>query len=337
MRAASSTFLAFIGALAGTAPRAAAQGKSPIGDTTVEQVQAALEGAYGIHAGQRRNHAKGTCAEGSFVGAPSASAYSRSSLFSGRKVTVVARFSLAGGDPNAADTDRSPRGLGLEFRLPHGSLQHMTMINTPMFFAATPRTFLDKMLALKPNPATGKPDPQALAAFAASHPDSAGQGAFLAQHNPPASYATESYYGIHTFKLIAKDGKTTLVRWRFTPHGGEQRLSDEELTSKPSSFLEKELIKRTARGPVLWDMWIAIGQRGDPEDDPTRVWPPDRKEVKAGTLTIPSAMKQPGASCERINYDPLILSDGFAPTNDPILLFRSPSYAESFARRLAGQ
>ena len=48
--------------------------------------------------------------------------------------------------------------MALESRLPHGSLQHMTMINTPMFFAAVPRTFLDKMLTLTPDPTTGKPD-----------------------------------------------------------------------------------------------------------------------------------------------------------------------------------
>ena len=56
--------------------------------------------------------------------------------------------------------------MALEFRLPNGSLQHMTMIDTPMFFAAMPRTFLDKMLALKPDPTTGKPDPEAVKAFA---------------------------------------------------------------------------------------------------------------------------------------------------------------------------
>jgi catalase len=52
----------------------------------------------------------------------------------------------------------------------------MTMLNTPMFFAAMPRTFLDKMLALKPDPATGKPDPQALQA-GADRSRAAGPGA----------------------------------------------------------------------------------------------------------------------------------------------------------------
>src|SRR2546430_7822191 len=158
-------------------------------EVTANQVVTALEGAYGVHPGERRNHTKGICASGAFVGMPEAAAYSRSALFSGQPVPVVARFSLAGGNPHAPDADRSPRGMALEFRLPDGSLQHMTMINTPMFFAAMPRTFLDKMLALKPDPATGKPDPETFKAFLDSHPDNRGQAEFLADNNPPASYA----------------------------------------------------------------------------------------------------------------------------------------------------
>ena len=76
--------------------------------------------------------------------------------------------------------------MGLEFRLPDGSLQHMTMLNTPMFFAAMPRTFLDKMLALKPDPATGKPDPEKLKEFVASHPDNRGQTRVSRRSQPAA-------------------------------------------------------------------------------------------------------------------------------------------------------
>jgi hypothetical protein len=54
--------------------------------------------------------------------------YSRSLLFSGSTIPVVARFSVAGGNPNASDTEKSPRGMALEFRLANGSLQHMTML-----------------------------------------------------------------------------------------------------------------------------------------------------------------------------------------------------------------
>jgi catalase len=84
-------------------------------------------------------------------------------------------------------------------------------------------------------------------------------------------------------------------------------------------------------------MLLTIGQPGDPEDDPTLAWPKDRTEVKAGTLTISSAMSQQGAACQAINYDPLVMSDGVAATNDPVLLFRSPSYAASFMKRRQGK
>src|SRR6267143_2305089 len=171
--------------LAQVQPLAASEQK----EVTADQVVTALEGAYGVHPGQRRNHTKGTCALGTFVGKREAEPYSRSALFSGQAVPVVARFSLAGGNPEAADAEKSPRGMALEFRLPNGSLQHMTMINTPRFFAAMPRTFLDKMLALKPDPATGKPDPETFKAFVATHPDTKGQATFMATNNPPRSYA----------------------------------------------------------------------------------------------------------------------------------------------------
>ena len=306
-------------------------------EVTAEEVVTALEGAYGVHPGERRNHTKGTCALGTFVGKAEAAVYSRSSLFSGRPLPVVARFSLAGGDPEASDAERSPRGMALEFRLPNGGLQHMTMINTPMFFAAVPRTFLDKMRALKPDPATGKPDPETFKAFLDSHPDNRGQAEFLADTNPPASYADSAYYGIHTFKFINRDDKVTLVRWRFVPQDGEKPLSDAELTSMPRDFLEQALINRTRQGSVRWDMLLTIGEPGDPEDDPTLAWPKERKEMKVGTLTISSAMAQKGAGCENINYDPLVMGDGIAPTNDPVLLFRSPSYGVSYSKRLQGR
>ena len=305
-------------------------------DVSPAQVIDALEGTYGVHPGQRRNHTKGTCALGEFVGSAEMPAYSRSPMFSGSSVPVVARFSLAGGNPTASDAERSPRGMALEFRLPDGSLQHITMLDTPMFFASMPRAFLDRILALKPDPATGRPDREKLKAFAASYPESRGQGMFLADHNPPVSYANDAYYGIHTFKFVNRDNHTTLVRWRFVPGDGEQRISDAELKSMPRDFLEQALISRTTRGPVRWDMLVSIGEPGDPADDATILWPANRKELKAGTLTISSAMAQPGAACEKINFDPLVMSDGIAATDDPILLFRSPSYAYSFAKRLGG-
>jgi len=306
-------------------------------DVTPNQVISAIEGAFGVTPGQRRNHIKGTCAAGEFVGIHRAAApYTRSTMFSGKPVPVIARFSLAGGNPKAPDTARSPRGMALEFSLPNNEIEHMTMLNTPVFGAAQPRTFYDQMVAMKPDPATGKPDPEKMKEFKATHPDSLAQADFLAKNNPPVSFANSDFYGIHTFKFINRANKTTLVRWRFVPHDGVKRLTDAEMKTMPHDFLQQALIERTKKGPVRWDMVISIGKPGDPVDNPTLAWPADRKEVKVGTLTIASATPQHGAACENINYDPLVMSDGIEPTNDPILLFRSPAYAISFGKRMSG-
>ncbi|MGC2457279.1 MAG: catalase family peroxidase [Gallionellaceae bacterium] len=322
--------LAVVFALA-TPPGVAAQS-----EVTPDQVIGALEDVYGVTPGERRSHTKGTCAVGQFVGKNLTAFYSRSALFSGQTVPVVARFSLAGGNPTAPDTSRSPRGMALEFRLPDGGLQHMTMLNTPVFGAAQPQTFLDMMIAMKPDPATGKPDPEKIKTFKATHPDSLAQADFLEKNNPPVSYANSAYFGIHAFKFVNRANQTTLVRWRFVPQEGEKRLSDAELKTMPPDFLEQDLIERTRRAPVRWNMVIEIGKPGDPEDNPTLAWPADRNKVIVGYLTIFSAMPQKGAACEKINFDPLVMSDGIEPTNDPVLLFRSPAYALSFAKRMGG-
>jgi catalase len=314
-------------------PPAAAQDQP-----TATQVVDQQEADFGVHPGQRRNHTKGVCAAGEFVGTKEAERYSRSALFSGKPIPVVARFSVAGGNPNVPDTAPTPaRGMALEFRLPSEKLQHITMINTPMFGAKEPKTFFDALVATKPDPATGKPDPKKVKAFLDSHPDARAQTEYLKTHNPPVSFANSDYFGIHTFKFVGKDNKATLVRWRFVPADGVKRLTDAQLKSMPRDFLAQELIDRTKKSPVRWEMLVTIGQPGDTETDPTVLWPANRKEFKAGTLTISSATPQQGAPCEKINYDPLVMADGIAASNDPILTFRSPAYAVSFSRRLQGK
>jgi catalase len=142
----------------------------------------AFEGTFGVHEGQRRNHIKGTCAAGEVVGTSDAAALSRSALFAGKTVPVIARFSLGGGNPNVPDAAPAPRGMALEFHLPGGALQHITMINVPIFGAASPASFRDAIVAAKPDPKTGQPDPEKLKAYAASHPDARARRALEPSH-----------------------------------------------------------------------------------------------------------------------------------------------------------
>jgi catalase len=334
---ARTTVMILGGTLAVGASHAQNATSTAAAEVTAPEVVSAIESVFGVTPGQRRNHTKGVCATGEFVGNPEIATYSRATLFSGKPVPVIARFSLAGGNPKAPDTARSPRGMALEFKLPDGGLQHMTMLNTPMFGAALPKTFLDLMQAQQPDPRSGKPDPEKIKAFQTTHPDNKAQADYLQTHNPPASYAGSAYYGIHTFKFINAGQQITLVRWQFVPRDGEHVLSDEDMKRLGPNFLDDALFERVRRGLVQWDMLVTIGEPGDTETDPTRTWPTDRRTVRAGTLSISAAMPQHGAPCEGINYDPLVMIDGIAPTQDPILLFRSAAYAVSFGKRLTGQ
>jgi catalase len=307
-------------------------------EVTAAQMIDAFEGTFGVHAGQRRNHIKGTCAAGDFVGTAEAAALSRSALFSGKPVPVIARFSLGGGSPEVPDAAPAPRGMALEYHIPGGALQHMTMINVPIFAASSPASFRDFIVAAKPDPKTGQPDPQKLKAYLAAHPDAMALNELASHHNPTANYYQTTYFSVHTFKFIDKKGTEHLVKWRFVPRDGTKEMTPTEMKSAPHDFLEKNLIERTTKGPAVWDMIVYVGEPGDPQDNPTLAWPETRKHFTAGTLTITKAsVQEKGAACEPINFDPLIMADGIGPTNDPILQFRSPAYAVSFGKRLSGQ
>src|SRR4030088_784174 len=321
-------------------PRQASAGEAalPVASEGGEELVAvavndALEGAYGRHEGKRRNHTKGLGAIGHFVGTKEAAELSRSGLFAGDRIEVVARFSVAGGDPSASDSERSPRGVGLEFRLKNGALQHMTMIHTPMFFARTPSTFLDKFLALGKDVHTGKADPSKLTAFMKQHPDNAAQFHFLETNNPPASYANAAFYGIHTFRFVDHAGKTTNVRWRYVPEDGARSLTDAELAQERREFLEATFRDRVKEGPVRWEVIATVGEPGASENEPTVLWPAGRREIKAGTLTLTSFVPDQASGAYKINFDPMHMADGIAPTDDPVLRFRSSSYAISHSRR----
>ena len=307
-------------------------------DVQPTQVVETLEGTFGVHPGLRRNHAKGTCAAGEFVGQTAAQELSRSALFSGTHISVLARFSVGGGNPNVADTDAAlPRGMALEFHLPGGALQHMTMVNEPIFGGATPASFNDALIAARPDPKTGRPDAGKLSDYLASHPDARPLAEWSKQHGPTATYYQSTYYSIHTFEFLDAKNTAHPVKWRFVPQDGVKELTAAQVASAPHDFLERSLIDRVHKKKVLWDMVVYVGEPGDPLDNPSLAWPESRRHFVAGTLTISEAVPQRGAACENVNFDPLVIADGIAPSNDPVLLFRSPAYAVSFGKRISGQ
>lgn len=296
-----------------------------------------FEQQFGRHPGLRKGHARGFCASGDFQPAPDARGFARTSWLAGPALPVVARFSMAGGNPQAHEASRSPRGLGLQFRLPDGGVHQMALLSTPVFGARDPDTFLGLLRAQLPDPATGKPDPARVEAFRQAHPDTRAQAAWLAANPPPWSYATAAYFGIHAFLVERPGGDWQPVRWRLEPLDGLRGLSPEELQSAPPAFLQARLRERLAAGPVRFRLVAALAAPGDPLDDPSRAWPAAREERVLGELRLLAAEPAEGGACVGVNFDPNVLAAGVRASADPVLRMRSAAYAISFARRLQGQ
>ena len=289
-----------------------------------------LETNNGVHPGFRRNHSKGVCVAGYFESSGEARAYSRAQVFTESRTPVVGRFALPSGNPYAPDGSVPIRSLALRFTQANGQQWRTGMNSMPVFPVGTPEAFYQFQQAQSPDPATGKPNPAAVPAFFAAHPEAIPFLQWIKTAKPSASYATETYNGINAFYLVNQAGQRQAVRWGVVP------LSQDAVDATPpqgADFLEQDLAKRLAVGPLRWQLNITLANPGDPVNDASKPWPADRKVVNAGTLVLERTQAQDNGECRDINYDPLILPSGIEGSEDPLLAARSAAYASSYLRR----
>lgn len=291
----------------------------------------ALNGTFGVHAGKRASHAKGFCAIGEFVPARGAADFAHSPLFEQKSVPATLRFSVGGGNPKASDKSRSVRGLSMRLQ-GGGETYDLLLISEPAFFAATPASFVSFLRARVPDPATGKPDPARVAAHNAAYPDGMRQPALLAAHAAPASYATTPYFSNNAFLFTNRKKTQAAARIVVEPQAGVQYLDAEQEQRLPDLFLQDELVRRLAKGPVGFTMYAQLPADGDSLVDPSTVWKGAAK-VELGRLRVTALAEE--ASCDGIVYIPVTLPASIAPGDDPILQSRAAAYAVSLQRRSA--
>jgi catalase len=293
----------------------------------------AFEAVDGLHPGFRRNHAKGLCVTGHFDATGQATRLSAAAVFRPGRVPVIGRFSFAGGQPYAADSDAAIRGLGLQFTQPDGQLWRTGMIDLPVFPVRTPGQFYDRMLTGVPDPATGKPDPAKLAAFNAAHPELQKPLQLLKAYRKPSAFDNTTFHSLNAFRFTNDQGTSTPVRWLMVPVTPFAPATTGPAASDDKNFLFDGLIARVERDPPQWHLMLIVGQPGDPTDDATTPWPADREQVDAGTLTIDHVESDETSPTRDVNFDPLVLPAGMAASDDPLLSARSAVYARSFTRR----
>ncbi|MHC5351112.1 catalase family peroxidase [Metapseudomonas furukawaii] len=297
---------------------------------TPQHIIDAFEANAGTFPGYRKNHAKGICIAGYFESNGQAQGLSRAGVFVPGRTAVIGRLAIGGSNPHAPDAAVATRSMALQFQLPNGE-QWRTAMNTPPVLAvATPEAFYEQVLAARPDPATGKPDPAKMQAFFAAHPETAAFRAWSAKAVPSDSFANIPYHGINAFRLVNAAGEQRYVRWSIQPEAPFAPLGE---AGQDPDFLSRDLQRRLAEGPLRWHLMLTLAEAGDPTDDATRQWPAERRQVDAGTLVVERAEAQDQGACRDINFDPLVLPDGIEASDDPLLAARSAAYAVSYNRR----
>ncbi len=320
----------------GLAPRAEAQMQAPAPEAPLaERLVDAFEGVFGRHAGTRRSGARGVCDAGEWIATGEGARLSTAaSLQPGARAPAMARFSVGGGNPNAPENGASVRGLSLTFEAPNGEPHEFVLINAPVFGARTPESFLTFLRVRAPDPQTRQVNAAAVAAANAAHPDWMPQMAWLRDNAPPASYATERYHGVNTFLFRDATGRERPARWTFEPVAGRVALTAEERQARGGTFLEAELRTRLAAGAAEWRVLLQLPEPGDALDDAVTAWPATRPTVEVARLRITGlAEGQAATECAAKMFNPLLLPEGIAPSNDPILTIRPEVYAVSLSRR----
>jgi catalase len=293
---------------------------------TPEQTVDAINRRFGAHSGARALHAKGIATKGTFTATPEAARLTRAVHMQGEPVPVTVRFSNGSGHPKAKDFEPDVRGMATTFELPGGERTDISAQTVPHFPVTNHDAFVQLVRASEPAigslwrfPLFLAKNPKALATLRKNAPGL----------KPPASFVSRRYYAIHAFKWVGADGGERYVRYTWVPEAEEAGLSVRAARARGADYLFDELRERLASGPARYTLELQVAADGDAVDDPSVAWPADRERVAAGTLEI-TGLDESGSNHV---YDPMRLTDGIEPSDDPILQFRPRAYSVSAERR----
>jgi len=251
-------------------------------------------------------------------------------------VPVTARLSGTSGNPEQKAS--KVVAMATKFYLPNGTVTDLIAISAlPAFFARTPEEFLATTDALTPDPATGQRDPAKLKAFFASHPNAA--RVFEAVQSQPAlvSLAQVSYRPLHAYYFENEAGTGRWARYHWEPESGVAGQPPEDLAKQSHDYLYEEFEGRLRTSPVAFRLELQLAQDGDPVDDPSAIWPDDRKRVVVGRLELIRRTSEAEIGDPVMLHDPTAVTDGIEISpDDQIIAVRRGAYAVSVAERTGG-
>jgi catalase len=296
---------------------------------------------------ERRMHAKGSGAFGTFTVTNDITRYTKAALFSevGKQSETFVRFSTVAGERGAADAERDIRGFAVRFYTAQGNWD-LVGNNTPVFFFRDPLKFPDLARAVKRDPRTNLRNPENNWGFWTNLPEALHQVTIvMSDRGIPRSYRHMHGFGSHTFSLINATGERHWVKFHFRTRQGIETLTDEQsgdLIGRDRESHQRDLYDAIERGEFpKWTLHVQVMPEADAEHyrfhpfDLTKVWSKaDYPLIEVGELELNRNPENYFADVEQAAFTPANLVPGISFSPDKMLQGRLFSYGDAARYRL---
>jgi catalase len=296
---------------------------------------------------ERRMHAKGSGAFGTFTVTHDITKYTKAKIFSeiGKKTEMFARFSTVAGERGAADAERDIRGFALKFYTEQGNWD-VVGNNTPVFFLRDPLKFPDLNHAIKRDPRTGMRSAENNWDFWSNLPEALHQvTVVMSDRGIPKSFRHMHGFGSHTYSFINSENKRFWVKFTFKTQQGIQNLMDDEageIIAGDRESHQRDLYEAIERGEFpRWKLYVQIMNEEDANTyhihpfDLTKVWPhADYPLIEVGEMELNRNAENFFADVEQAAFSPANVVPGISFSPDKMLQGRLFSYGDTQRYRL---
>ena len=296
---------------------------------------------------ERRMHAKGSGAYGTFTVTHDITRYTKASLFSriGKKTDLFMRFSTVAGERGAADAERDIRGFAIKFYTDQGNWD-LVGNNTPVFFLRDPLKFPDLNHVVKRDPRTNMHSAKNNWDFWTLLPEALHQvTVVMSDRGIPASYRHMHGFGSHTFSFINADNERFWVKFHFRTQQGIKNLTDAEaeaIIAKDRESHQRDLYEHIEKGDFpRWTLFVQVMPEADAEKLPyhpfdlTKVWyHKDCPLIEVGELELNRNPENYFAEVEQAAFNPANIVPGISFSPDKMLQGRLFSYGDAQRYRL---
>ncbi len=296
---------------------------------------------------ERRMHAKGSGAYGTFTVTHDITKHTKAKIFSqvGKKTDLFVRFSTVAGERGAADAERDIRGFAIKFYTEEGNWD-LVGNNTPVFFLRDPLKFPDLNHAVKRDPKTNMRSAKNNWDFWTNLPEALHQVTItMSDRGIPLSYRHMNGYGSHTFSLLNANNERFWVKFHLKTQQGIKCLTDQEAEAIIGKYREshqRDLFESIEKCEFpKWDMKIQVVPEAEAANFPfnpfdlTKVWPhKDYPLIDVGVLELNKNPENYFAEVEQAAFNPANIVPGIGFSPDKMLQGRLFSYGDAQRYRL---